>query len=370
MAKGSDVPWLDREHNGVYYAFWYDKQNGRSRRLSLGTRETVEAQRRFAAFLIEHNDGDAAQARDKAGQTLTVGMALDAYFAEHRERNRKLDPHAPEIYAARNIEAFFGVMPVAGITEDLIHKYTDRRSDGTIGKPSTAGTHIRELTVLRAAINHAVRRKRISATDAPAIIMPQKPEPRDRWLSHDELAALLAAAQGDGSGRLPRIYRFVTMAYHTAARRSAVRELQWFQIDRDTKKIRLNPAGRRQTRKRRPVVPIFAELEPIVERAWAERQGPFWLDHSGSIRTAFDTVARRAGLEDVSPHVLRHTRAVHLAQSGVSLYTIAGLLGDTLTTVERNYLHHCPDHIRAEIERLNGRAEDGQNLGRNAPFGR
>ena len=46
-----------------------------------------------------------------------------------------------------------------------------------------------------------------------------------------------------------------------------------------------------------------------------------------------------------NPHILRHTRASHLLQEGVSLFNVAKLLGDTVATVERVYGHFCPDYM-------------------------
>ena len=54
-------------------------------------------------------------------------------------------------------------------------------------------------------------------------------------------------------------------------------------------------------------------------------------------------------MQKFHPHILRHTRACHLAQDGVDIFVIAGLLGDTIQTTEDKYLHHCPDHIRSKL---------------------
>lgn len=38
-----------------------------------------------------------------------------------------------------------------------------------------------------------------------------------------------------------------------------------------------------------------------------------------------------------------------MAQAGVDLWEIAGVLGDTLATVEKTYAHHHPDYLRRAI---------------------
>jgi integrase len=71
-----------------------------------------------------------------------------------------------------------------------------------------------------------------------------------------------------------------------------------------------------------------------------------------SPRTAFETACKRAGLDDVSPHVLRHTFASRLAMAGVDLRTIQELGGwKTLSMVQR-YAHLSPSHKAEAVERI------------------
>ena len=72
-----------------------------------------------------------------------------------------------------------------------------------------------------------------------------------------------------------------------------------------------------------------------------------------SIKAAFGRACERAGLDDVTPHTLRHTCASWLAQKGVPFAVIARYLGhaDSRTT-ERIYAHHAPDYLRQATEAL------------------
>jgi len=62
------------------------------------------------------------------------------------------------------------------------------------------------------------------------------------------------------------------------------------------------------------------------------------------INKAFRSVARAAGLADVTPHTLRHTCATWLAQRGVPTWEAAGFLGMTEPTFVAIYGHHHPDY--------------------------
>ena len=250
-------------------------------------------------------------------------------------------------YAVRKLRQHFGALAVRDIRPAGVAAYVEARRAGRIGRPSVDGTIARELSVLNAAIQHQVRAKRIKADDAPVIELPAPSEPKDRWLTHEEADRLLAAALGSAPARLPRVYKFIVLALATASRKTALLELKREQVDLKQRTIKLNPHGRRQTKKRRPLVPISDDLLPIMERIVKEARGEFLLDHPGSIRSVFDRVCRDAELEDVTPHTLRHTSASWMLQEGVPIEQVAAILGDTIATVERVYGHHCKDRLLA-----------------------
>ena len=57
------------------------------------------------------------------------------------------------------------------------------------------------------------------------------------------------------------------------------------------------------------------------------------------------------GMPQIHLHVFRHTWATHAAEDGVAMNIIAGFLGDTDKTVEKNYLHLSPDYPRQAVDR-------------------
>jgi len=56
----------------------------------------------------------------------------------------------------------------------------------------------------------------------------------------------------------------------------------------------------------------------------------------------------------VTPHVLRHTCGTWLAQAGVPMWDISGWLGHSMTQTTEKYAHHCPDHLSAARDAMNG----------------
>jgi integrase len=56
----------------------------------------------------------------------------------------------------------------------------------------------------------------------------------------------------------------------------------------------------------------------------------------------------------ISPHVLRHTAATHMARRGVSLWMIAKVLGNTTALVERVYAKWVPENAVGTVDLISG----------------
>jgi integrase len=72
----------------------------------------------------------------------------------------------------------------------------------------------------------------------------------------------------------------------------------------------------------------------------------------GDIKKGFAASCRRAELEDVTPHTLRHTAATWLMQAGVPLWQASGYLAMSEKVLTEVYGHHHPDYMRAAADAL------------------
>lgn len=73
----------------------------------------------------------------------------------------------------------------------------------------------------------------------------------------------------------------------------------------------------------------------------------------GSIKKGFAGAVARAGLADVTPHVLRHTAAVWLAEAGKSMAEISQYLGHSNSRMtEKVYARFSPTHLRGSADVL------------------
>jgi integrase len=264
------------------------------------------------------------------------------------------EEHGPDTTAPWRIAAAIKAMvpfwegkTVAEVNRDSCRRYV-------VARGRSAGTSRRELGVLRAAINHSHRSGRLLRI--VNVDLPDSPAPRDRWLTRKEAAALLRAALREQRVRL-HLPLFILLGLYTGQRKEAILSLRWPQMDLDVGRIDFNTPGASRSNKRRSKIPIPTRLRGHLRRA--RRRGTdlgFVVNENGSrlkdIKRGFASACTRARLEEVTPHVLRHTCATWLMQKGVPLWEAAGYLAMTPETLQRVYGHQHPDFLRSAAEAL------------------
>lgn len=356
------IPDLRPAANGRFYAYWSEGRRSKSK--SMGTSDPDIARQRYAQWLLL--GGPSATAEGEVAYT--VADCWLVYAAKHIARNVTA-PEALE-YNWRALEPFFGPLTVPEVTQEAADLYLLRRTTGKLGRKVKPATVRKELSALVACLNFCARapQRMFPAAAVEKIQLPDDGAPRDRWLTHDEIQRLLGAAarlrRGD---RLSRGERFLWLALETGARQQALLDLTWDRVDFETRVIHYDVPGRRVTKKRRTSVPISKALLPILERAHAERQNNHVLDNGARLWSAVQLIAIEAGFggkrpkalrlerpkaTGISPHVLRHTAATHMARRGVPLWIIAKVLGNSLVMVEKVYAKHAPDDLRAAVDSI------------------
>ena len=330
------------------YIIWYD--GGQKRTRSTGTADRGEAEAHLGAFLRERQLAQRpAGPADPGGYP--IAAALDLYATLHAPHTA--DP-ARIAYAIVPLIDYWGDQTVDAITKQTCRAYATWRDR----KP---GTVRREMTTLRAALNFAFEEGRL--TRVPHVELPEKPDGKDRWLTHHEAARLLNAARtarGDVRLYLPL---FILIGLYTGARPGAILALRWTQVDIEAGRIDFAPIGTRRTAKRKVKgQPIPGRLLPFLR--WARKRGTDlgYVVHDGGAQIkdigggwdgdlsrpgngSFGTACKRAGLTGASPHTLRHTCGTWMAQRGVPLHKIGGWLGHTDSRTTELYAHHHPEFM-------------------------
>ena len=100
------------------------------------------------------------------------------------------------------------------------------------------------------------------------------------------------------------------------------------QLDFENRLIELNPHGRMQTKKIRPIVKMPETLALVLEGAPNDHLFTYKGKPVKCVRTAWRNLRDKCGLDDaVQPYSLRHTMARWLRKSGVSAWETAAQLG-------------------------------------------
>lgn len=107
-------------------------------------------------------------------------------------------------------------------------------------------------------------------------------------------------------------------------------------------------------------VPMTAGLKAIMHEALASRRNArtVFSRETGEPWTVntfykdFQKACHRAGIENISPHILRHTYASRLVMAGVDLRTTQELMGHKDIDMTLRYAHLSPSHKRAAVEAL------------------
>lgn len=199
-----------------------------------------------------------------------------------------------------------------------------------------------ELSMLSVACRWAVEKGFIPK--APLIWRPEPPERKTRHLTREEFEVWFAAVIA------PHARLYVELGLATMARPSAILELQWPQVDWARALIDFNPTGRRQTRKRRPVVPLNQDAMAALREAYEARQSTYVIERGAkkvaSIKKAFQAASARSGIH-ATPYTLRHTGAVWAAEAGVGMDELAQFMGhDDSRTTTKHYARFSPGHLR------------------------
>jgi len=346
-----------RQHdNGTWYVHW--SEGRRSRRVSTGAKKEAAAQVFLAEWILGGQQEAAGGALD-----LTVADLWAQYFEQHVEKNYMTA--RPAEVAWKNLAVHFAALKLPDFVKkdadgaDKVEQYVKLRASGKIGRRPAARATIRyEVATLKACLNWCAKPKVaiIKPGAVPAIDLPPDSEPRDRWLRADELKALISEAGKRRPGaRLSGAEVFTWLALETAARMQAILDLTWDRVDLEAGLVHYNVPGRRKTKKRRVSVPMSKALRPVLARAYGERDGDRVANITASTAARhLAAIAARAGVDGVTPHVLRHTAATHMLRRGVAIWIVAGVLGDTVETVQKVYGHHCPEGLADGVEMISG----------------
>lgn len=262
--------------------------------------------------------------------------------------------------------------------------------DGKPGAPVRAlsdSTIRQTYTVLRAALDGAVRDGLLAKSPAVAVKRPGVERQEAAHLDPDAVARVLQAAAGS------RYWVALQMVALTGLRRGEALALTWERVDLDAGVLRvaatIGRVGRElvitepKTVRSRRAVPLSPALVALLREhratqdAEREAAGGAWpdtglmfttdrgtpVDPRNLLRTV-EVAAKAAGVSGVGVHTLRHSAAVAWLERGVHIKAVADLLGHSSIAITGDvYGHTSDDTARAAVDAL-GYARDTPTAGK------
>ncbi len=356
--------------DGIWTAsLTYRDEQGQSKRRVVYGRSQAEARAKMKEARQRLDDG--APVKDTA---MTLAVWLDEWISKALAASDRKQA-TKDLYASI---ARSHLTPVLGKT--TLDKLRPSDVEALIVRKRDAGlsaSTVRTIyTVLRAALDVAVRDGLVRRNVAEAVKRPTVERTDAVYLSAEQAQQLLTVLLGD---RLEALYRLLLA---TGLRRGEALALQWQDVDLDVGSVRVRwtlsrtsrglEIGEPKTERSRRTVPLPRSAVETL-RAHRLRQttdrlaaGPAWTDaglvFTTEVGTAleprnvlrrFDALARKAGLEGVHLHTLRHSAASFLLAAGTHTKVVQEHLGHSSYAITADiYSHVAPAQAREAADRL------------------
>lgn len=200
-------------------------------------------------------------------------------------------------------------------------------------------TYNRYATLLRAILNLA--RKRGWIDSVPRLPRRKAPVGRLRWLTAEEWCSLCHALPVHLKGP-------AAFALATGLRQANVTFLEWNRVDLRRRVVWVEAPD---TKGKAPLgVPLSDDAVAILECQRGENDRwvfPYRGKPMDKIRGAWWRAIKRAGIEPITFHGLRHTWASWHAMNGTPIETLRQLGGWKTAAMVQRYAHLAPDHLKA-----------------------
>lgn len=280
---------------------------------------------------------------------------------------RGLSPRTLEAYGCdlAQFAAFLeerGTADAAGIDEGCILDYLN-----SISRQHYAGSSAaRKMSAVRGFVKFLSAEKRVSGSPAQWLPAPTRSRSLPKSLDVDELSRLLDAPDPRDLFGL-RDRAMIETLYATGLRVSELIGLKIEDVNLTMGFVRC--IGKRGKERIVPLGEIAAQcIAAYCERsrpvlAGAERSESLFLTRRGGPMTRvmfwklIKRYARQAGItRTVTPHVLRHSFAVHLLERGADLRSLQEMLGHASIVTTQVYTHVSRDYLKEIYRETHPRA--------------
>jgi integrase len=244
-----------------------------------------------------------------------------------------------DVYSLHHLVPFFKDKSLSEIKPHSIEKYKAERK-----KAVSESTINRELACLKHMFSMAMKWEWTADNPVKKVKLFKEHLLPMRILSFEEEKKLLSVCNGS-------LRPIIITAVETGMRKGEILNLKWSRVNLEERNIRVEDTKNGEFR----IIPVSSVLLGVLEEL--ERDGDYVFSKNGgaairSIKTGFCAAIKRAGIQHIRFHDLRHTFASREVMSGVDLATVKELMGHKTITMTMRYSHPTPEHKRLAVEML------------------
>jgi len=337
-----------RSSGGKTYYLRYFDQHGRQRQLKIGGHgEITFEQARKAARRLRSEvvlGGDPAADKEERKGIPTYATLADQHLAHARTYQRSFD--STEMIMRRHVLPRWGRLRLNEIEpRDIARWLAEKAGEGL--KPATVE---KVRVVFSRSFSLARQWELPGGEDNPVQRVPRRAfsNARERYLSADEAGRLLEACDRSLNPQLGSIVRLLLL---TGARVGELLRAEWRHVHLD-RRAWLIPVAKTKPRH----VPLSQAAIDVIEKLPRFDGCPYLVPNPETklpfvtLKRAWQTARRQAGLGDLHIHDLRHSAASFMINAGIDLYAVGKVLGHADHKSTMRYSHLANETLLAAVE--------------------